>query len=123
MNIAQLAGSAFSFVADVIASKVLAAAPQKAQDLMSRITGGFISKDACAARAQTNAAIIDSTFPFVERMIGSRPSQLIERPLTGLTSSAALRAREFAETVQSYVGPIHNAIKEYLSPKGDAVKT
>jgi len=114
MNIAKLAGTAIGFVADVFALKVLSAVSPKTEALLARITGGFVTKDACAARARNNAAALDQAFPYLERLLGQRPSRLIENVTNLLADSAASRARQLAKEVEGYVSPFGKALGELL---------
>jgi len=114
MNMVKLASTAIGFVADVLALKVLSGVSQKTQTLLGRITGGFITKDACAARAKNNAAALDKAFPYLERLLGQRPSRLIEDMTNVLADSAASRARQLAENVEQYVSPFGKSLAELL---------
>lgn len=114
MNIAKLAGTAIGFVADVLALKVLGAVSPKTEALLARITGGFVTKAACAARARNNAAVLDKTFPFMERLLGQRPSRLVETVTHLLADSAVSRARQLANDVEHAVAPFGKALWELL---------
>ena len=113
-NIAQIAGSAISFVADILALKILSSVSPDTQALVSRITDGFISKDACAARARTQAASLDRTFPFMETLLGERPSVFIKKLVEGAADSAATQCRRLAQNIESYLAPAGRALQTLL---------
>jgi hypothetical protein len=124
MNLGKLAVTAIGFVADVLALKVLSAVSPRTEALLGRISGGFLTKDACAARARYNAAALDDAFPYVTLLLGQRPSRLIENMTDALADSAASRARQMAKDIEDYARPSGKALEELLpSASRDAVVT